>query len=182
MQNCGPTTIASQAPGPTTNSATPAWGNAGASQLEVRAATRAPAPHCQLTCKDTRCPKKLAGIRCQTRRRLNGVPSCLGQLVGNRPGGGLVGGALGNHLKKQEKQRSKCLDVDFDTLIPSNFDPFHEEREELRAERDAVCRERRWVEERSRQLQEHRQGYSLAAAKANLKANPLDNVILRLLA
>ena len=163
-------------------SATPALGNAGASQLEVRAATRAPAPHCQLTCKDTRCPKKLAGIRCQTRRRLNGVPSCLGQLVGNRPGGGLMGGALGNHLKKQEKQRSKCLDVDFDTLIPSNFDPFHEEREELRAERDAVCRERRWVEERSRQLLEHRQGYSLAAAKANLKANPLDNVILRLLA
>jgi len=88
-----------------------------------------------------------------------------------------MGGALRNHLKKQEKQRSKCLDVDFDTLIPSNFDPFLEEREELRAERDAVCRERRWVEERSRQLLEHRQD-SLAAAKANL----IDNVILRLLA
>ena len=73
-----------------------------------------------------------------------------------------MGGALGNHLKKQEKQRSKCLDVDFDTLIPSNFDPFHEERQ------DTVL--------------EHRQGYSLAAAKANLKANPIDNVILRLLA
>ena len=120
-------------------SATPALGNVGGPQLEVRAATRAPAPHCQLTCKDTRCPKKLAGIRCQTRRRLNGVPSCLGQLVGNRPGGGLMGGALRYHLRKQEKQRSKCLDVDFDTLIPSNFDPFHEERGKNCAQRGTQC-------------------------------------------
>jgi len=96
-----------------------------------------------------------------------------------------MGGALQNHLRKQEKQRSKCLDVDFDTLIPSNFDPFHEEREELRAELDAVCGKRRRDQERFRQLRQllqHYQGYRCNAAKANLKANDLDNVIGRLLA
>ncbi len=128
----------------------PAWGNAGVTSGGGRLVSHGvPARQC----KDPNCPRKHAGKRCQTRRRLSGAPWCRGDFCTAPPRGMVEGCAATSAQRKQEKQRVQRQDADFDMFVAPQHtdDTINDMREKINELETAVETMKRRELERRRE-------------------------------
>ena len=90
-------------------------------------------PAKKLACKDPNCPTKCAGKRCQTRRRLGGLPWCRGDFRTVPPRGMVKGCAASSAQKKLAKVRAQRQDADFDMFVAPQYieDTINDMRENI---------------------------------------------------